>query len=488
MWARHTGPRPRLEAVMRILPAVTPTPEQLTILLENRPGVFVVSGAAGSGKTTTALLRLTSLCGQWLSRKHRLSLRAPVRVLVLTYNKTLEGYIRELAKAQVAGNSTLATAVFDGDLVLSVSTFGKWSLDLLQAGSAPDADVCGELLERLAAGFGMATRFVTDEAEYVLGRFRTDHLEDYLSCVREGRGASPRMDAKTRRRLLDEVLYPYLAEKSARGLRDWNDVTAEAAGVASHTWDIIIVDEAQDFSANQVRTLMSHVADPHSVTFVMDSAQRIYPRSFTWREAGVVVAASRKLETNYRNTQQIARFARSILNGMVLGDDGTLPDFNHASTVGPKPCILVGRFGAQAAWAIANVVRKANLRDESVVFLHPLGGGWFSYLKGMLATADVPYVQLTRASSWPGGDETVALSTIHSAKGLEFDHVIVLGLNQEVTPHGDEDGDAQLEVLRRLLAMGIGRARRTVTLGFKAGQGSSLIRLLDPATYDLVTL
>ena len=473
---------------MRILPAVTPTPEQLTILLENRPGVFVISGAAGSGKTTTALLRLTSLCGQWLSRKQRLALQEPVRVLVLTYNKTLEGYILELAKAQVAGNSTLAAAVSAGDLILSVSTFGKWSLDLLEAGSAPDADMCRALLERFAASFGMATRFVADEAEYVLGRFPSGQLEDYLTCVREGRGASPRMDAKMRRRLLDEVLYPYLKEKGALGLRDWNDVTAEAVDAASDAWDIIIVDEAQDFSANQVRALMSHVADPHSVTYVMDSAQRIYPRSFTWREAGVTVAASRRLEANYRNTRQIARFARSILDGMALGDDGTLPDFTQASTVGPKPRVIVGNFSAQVAWAVTNIVRRANLRDESVAFLHPLGGGWFSYLKGALATSDVPFVQLTRASSWPGGDETVALSTIHSAKGLEFDHVIILGLNQEVTPHGDEDGDAQLEALRRLLAMGIGRARRSVTLGFKAGQGSSLILLLDPATYELVAL
>lgn len=97
-------------------------------------------------------------------------------------------------------------------------------------------------------------------------------------------------------------------------------------------------------------------------------------------------------------------------------------------------------------------------------------------------------MQLTRASSWPGGDETVALSTIHSAKGLEFDHVIILGLNQQVTPHGDGEGDAQLETLRRLLAMGIGRARKTVTLGFKAGEESNLVALLDTGTFERIEL
>ncbi len=418
---------------MRILPPVTPTPEQLTILLESRAGVFVVNGAAGSGKTTTALLRLTRLCGHWLSRKQRLGLTAPVRVLVLTYNKTLEGYISQLAQTQVAGSDVLAAAVTDGELLLEVSTFGKWAMDQLPVGSSPDADDCKALLSAFAAGFALPFRFVTDEVEYLLGRFPAEELESYVTCVREGRGSSPRMDAATRRRLLDEVVYTYLAEKEVRHLRDWHDITAEAKDSGQEMWDIVIVDEAQDFAANQIRTLMAHVADPHSVTFVMDAAQRIYPRSFNWKDVGVTVTASRKLERNYRNTAQIAAFARSLLEGMTIGDDGTLPDFTHASADGPKPRLLVGKFSGQLAWTLANVVKTANLKDESVAFLHPLGGGWFDYLKSGLRAADVPFVQLTRSSTWPGGDETVALSTIHSAKGLEFDHVIILGLNQQVT-------------------------------------------------------
>ena len=80
----------------------------------------------------------------------------------------------------------------------------------------------------------------------------------------------------------------------------------------------------------------------------------------------------------------------------------------------------------------------------------------------------------------------MALSTIHSAKGLEFDHVLVPGLNSEVTPHGEGDDDGTLESLRRLLAMGVGRARETVSIGYKPGEASTLIALLDPSTYKLV--
>ena len=108
---------------MRILSSVIPTAEQLPILNDSRPGFRVIRGAAGSGKTTTALLRLKQLCATRLTRRNRLGETEPVRVLVLTYNTTLQGYIAELARSQVAG---------DAGLILNVSTFSKWAKDLIE--------------------------------------------------------------------------------------------------------------------------------------------------------------------------------------------------------------------------------------------------------------------------------------------------------------------------------------------------------------------
>lgn len=83
---------------MRVLPTVTPTPEQLKVLADVKPGFRIIRGAAGSGKTTTALLRLKEQIRVRLDRRERLGHDAPVRVLVLTFNRTLEGYITELAR------------------------------------------------------------------------------------------------------------------------------------------------------------------------------------------------------------------------------------------------------------------------------------------------------------------------------------------------------------------------------------------------------
>lgn len=62
------------------------------------------------------------------------------------------------------------------------------------------------------------------------------------------------------------------------------------------------------------------------------------------------------------------------------------------------------------------------------------------------------------------------------------------GLNRQTTPHGDESGDGQLEYLRRLVAMGVGRARRSASIGYKGSDPSTLIGMLDPTTYEKVVV
>ena len=85
---------------MRCLTRVQPTAEQLKIVSRIKPGVEVVRGAAGSGKTTTAILRLKSLIGMYKNLRRRAGSDEPVRVLVLTYNRTLRGYISQLVGEQ----------------------------------------------------------------------------------------------------------------------------------------------------------------------------------------------------------------------------------------------------------------------------------------------------------------------------------------------------------------------------------------------------
>lgn len=84
---------------MKHLGRIKASPEQLKIISTNQFGAELIRGSAGSGKTTTALLRLTSLANMMRARKDRLDDNSPVRVLLLTFNRTLAGYVRALAEA-----------------------------------------------------------------------------------------------------------------------------------------------------------------------------------------------------------------------------------------------------------------------------------------------------------------------------------------------------------------------------------------------------
>lgn len=466
---------------MKALQPVTPTPEQLPLILNSKAGVKLIRGAAGSGKTTTAVLRLKQLAAAWLQRRSRMNLAEPVRILVITYNKTLRGYIRELAEQQLASRAHLD---------LAVQTFGKWSRDRLPDLSF-DSNACDTRLSTLCARLRGQTDFLKKEAEYVMGRYLPESLADYLTASRIGRGNSPRVEQPLRQQLIDEVIQPYVEWKHNRPLHDWNDLAVSLA-TTPHLpfYDIIIADEAQDLSANQVRALMNHAAETSSVTFVLDAAQRIYPRGFTWREAGVTINAadSHRLAKNYRNTREIAAFALPLLQGLDVGDDGTIPDLTSCERNGDLPIVLQGRYAAQMTYAGTYLADHVDLATESVAFLHPAGGRWFSALESYLTQNSYEYVTLTRRSDWPQGATNIALSTMSSAKGLEFDHVIILGLNQELTPHGTDPDDTDLQHYRRLLAMAITRAKKNVVLGYKGSEASSLVGYLQRGTYQEVTL
>ncbi|MCC6785548.1 MAG: UvrD-helicase domain-containing protein [Planctomycetes bacterium] len=106
----------------------------------------------------------------------------------------------------------------------------------------------------------------------------------------------------------------------------------------------------------------------------------------------------------------------------------------------------------------ARVENVLELLSDAAYFDEAHGGGLAEYLG---------HVALMTSEDRREADEPrVSLMTVHAAKGLEFDHVFVAGLEEGVFPHSralEEAGGVEEE--RRLLYVALTRARQTLWLG-----------------------
>lgn len=179
---------------MKYLKKVDPTPEQLKIIEGPVYGITIVRGAAGSGKTTSAALRLRKVIAGVAADRLRTGDASPIRALVLTFNRTLKGYVEKLARAEVKAAEV--------EVDLTVDTFAGWA-NLIVGGPqvikpATRTDVLRAYWSKYATPAINGT-FVAAEVDYVLGRFGREGLDDYLLKERVGRGA-PTLPRATRQK------------------------------------------------------------------------------------------------------------------------------------------------------------------------------------------------------------------------------------------------------------------------------------------------
>lgn len=90
--------------------------------------------------------------------------------------------------------------------------------------------------------------------------------------------------------------------------------------------------------------------------------------------------------------------------------------------------------------------------------------GLLAFLQELALVADIDLLETTAEDQKAAGP-TVSLMTCHSAKGLEFDRVFLVGLEEGLLPHASTFEDpAEIEEERRLCYVAMTRARKVLTL------------------------
>jgi DNA helicase-2/ATP-dependent DNA helicase PcrA len=113
-----------------------------------------------------------------------------------------------------------------------------------------------------------------------------------------------------------------------------------------------------------------------------------------------------------------------------------------------------GREGQNAIENIEQLVNTAAIYDQQAET-----PSLIDYLQGIALFSD--------ADAYDASNERVALMTLHAAKGLEFEHVFIIGLEHGLLPHerSRESGD-ELEEERRLFFVGVTRAKTNLHVSY----------------------
>ena len=440
-------------------------PTQNKLARGDRSGPVRVLGGAGTGKTVLAMHR-----AKWLAENRALGGK---KVLFTTFTRNLALDIEENLK-------TLCSA--DTMAKIEVKNLDAWVGGFMRARKLEhrivyDRKQDGALqawqsaLATKDATLDLPDSFYSDELEQVVLAQGLTTLDQYRTARRIGRGV---ILSRAKRDAVWPVFEEYRGQLSSRKLKEVDDAYREIAEMIATEqgpelgYAAIVIDETQDFGPQALKLLRAMIAHgPNDLFFVGDGHQRIYSRNrAAMSRCGIDIRGrSRKLYLNYRTTDEIRRQAVALLEGCEIDDldDGHDESKRYKSlSHGPAPELRKTsglEEASQVAIAFIQQWRSAQDENESLSFcLVSYSEKSRDALGQQLQAAGIASVPITAQSNHADARNVVHLATMHRAKGLEFDCVIVVAPDSYLGPAEETGGQ------RRLLYVALTRAKRGALL------------------------
>ncbi|MGG7653317.1 3'-5' exonuclease [Kocuria rosea] len=466
-------------------------------------GPFRLSGGAGTGKTVVVLHRARAL-----------ALASPsARVVVTTYTKglaaSLDDQLRlldpDLSRAERLGEpgvwvtgidalgaqvvksasptelASAGLAVLDSsDVRLEDRTDGRqqWNEALSVTQHALDADIANPT-------------FLGEEYEAIVLANSIITKADYLRVSRAGRGT-----ALNRARRLDvwNVVEAFRAICRRQATATYAEVEALAAavlgsrigpGVADH----VVVDEAQDFNAGHWLLLRAAApVGPDDLFIAEDSHQRIYGQRIPLSRFGIkIVGRSRRLTLNYRTTAENLHYAVGILSGDAYRD---IEDGEESTTVyrslrsGPVPTVKQGKSFADELDAAAEIIARwqGATENATIGILARSKHDASRIVEGLNERGILSRTGTSTAAKNAKDQGTPLVMTMHGAKGMEFSHVILMGVGAKSIPQAaaltslaEAERQDVLQRERSLLYVAASRARDELLVTYSGNPSEFLV-------------
>jgi DNA helicase-2/ATP-dependent DNA helicase PcrA len=313
----------------------------------------------------------------------------------------------------------------------------------------------------------------------------------YVKNTRRSRRDAPLAPAQ-----MAEVLDRYVGLCRSRGLLDFDLLLGEAITLLREEPDVLasfryrnrslFVDEAQDMNPLQFMLLRQMAGDDPDLFCVGDPNQSIYGFNggtpalmneilVTWPDTLVL-----DLTRNHRSTANIIAVANTLLEEGARGivpakDEGVVPLVRNYNTDEEEAehvaTWLAAKHQPGSPWNSMAVLARTNAQLELIA--------------GYLDAVDIPNERRGPEHS-PASDLTaseissrrlleadrdaVALSTIHRAKGLEFQHVAAIGWAEGQLPNYNATTPQELAEEQRLAYVALSRAERSLLITWSRGR------------------
>lgn len=432
-------------------------PTQRKLAQGDRSGPMRVLGGAGTGKTVLAMHR-----AKWLAEQRATTEK---KVFFTTFTRNLAADIEENLK------TLCSPAVMQK---IEVKNLDAWVHGFLRRHKYEHKiiynrkqDEAAEAWQRALtlqdSSLALPPGFYEEELERVVLAQGVASRDEYRLAKRTGRGT---VLTRGKRDAIWPVFEEYRAQLASRKLKEVDDAYRDAAGLLQdkpQAYSSIIVDETQDFGPQALRLLRAMVPnEPNDLFFVGDGHQRIYTRNRASMSAsGINIRGrSRKLYLNYRTTEEIRRVAVATLEGCEVDDldEGSDEVKRYKSlSHGPVPKTLDFQHLEDALESLTPLVKASLAEGRSVCVIVPTKHD-ANTVHGSLKAAKTSVTILGPNERDQPDSTSVRVATMHRAKGLEFDEVVLL------MPRNWSGLGSSADNIQRLQYVAMTRAKKMATV------------------------